>query len=86
MIYLENKQYAQADAELQRAKTMAPGDERVLKLLAQVNQAQGTQSQQRLVAEVKDQKRQLTQEEAAADVLFEEGVIFYRQGRIIEAC
>ncbi|MGI6454878.1 MAG: tetratricopeptide repeat protein [bacterium] len=85
MIYLENKQYAQADAELQRAKTMAPGDERVLKLLAQVNQAQGTQSQQRLVAEVKDQKRQLTQEEAAADVLFEEGVIFYRQGRIIEA-
>ena len=24
MIYLENKQYAQADAELQRAKTMLP--------------------------------------------------------------
>lgn len=84
-IYLENNQFDNAEIELQRAKMIAPDDKRVDQLLDRVYKARSTQaqSQQKIQQVALDQE--MKDRMAAADSIFSEGVVLYRQGQVIEA-
>ncbi|MBN2329684.1 MAG: tetratricopeptide repeat protein [Candidatus Omnitrophica bacterium] len=85
VIYLENDQYDKAEVELQRAKMIAPDDKRVDQLLSQVYAKRGQVQKGEAVQQQAALAQQTKEQASAADSLFREGVVLYKEGRIIEA-
>ncbi len=84
-VYLENDQFEKAQLELHRAESIAPEDPRVKQMLNQVYSKQATSQkqtaqQQQLADAMKNQEQA-----AAAETLFNDAVILYREGQIIDA-
>ncbi|HXK93151.1 MAG TPA: hypothetical protein PKV38_05655, partial [bacterium] len=84
-IYLENQQFDQAEAELQKAKLIAPDDKRIEQFLNHINNQRSsalrTQAKQEQAA-LAAQGREI---QMTAESLFKEGVLLYRQGQVIQA-
>lgn len=84
-IYMENNQFDQAEAELQKAKLIAPDDKRVNQFLEHI----GNLKNNALKAQAKqDQAAQAAQGreiQMTAETLFNEGVVLYKQGQVIQA-
>ncbi len=85
IIYLENEQYDRAEEELQRAKQMAPDDERVNKLLDRVYKNRDNKQKDATARELAAQKQEDSGKKQVADTLFQEGVDLYEQGQVIDA-
>ncbi len=84
-IYLENNQYDKAEIELQRAKQLAPDDKRVDQLLNQVYAKRGAVKKQEMAGQQVAAAQENRDKAAMADVIFREGVILYKEGRVIDA-
>lgn len=85
LVYIENSQLDKAEIELHRAKTIAPEDKRVNALLDRIYNERGTAQKQNIAMNDADAKAKNAQLAKAADTLFQEGVILYKQNQIIEA-
>ncbi|MGC9329062.1 MAG: tetratricopeptide repeat protein, partial [Candidatus Hinthialibacter sp.] len=85
IIYLENNQYDKAEVELQRAKLIAPDDKRVDQLLSQVYAKRGQAQKGEAIQQQAAMTQDLKEQAGSADMLFREGVVLYKEGRIIEA-
>ena len=84
-IYLENDQFDKAEIELQRAKMIAPDDKRVDQLLNQVYSKRTGEKQQEMAQQQVVVAQENKEKSATADAIFREGVILYKEGRVIEA-
>ena len=83
--YLELDQFDKAEVELQRAKMIAPDDKRVDVLLNQIYQKRSVVKKANMAAQQVVDAKDNSSKSKAADSVFREGVIFYKEGRIIEA-
>jgi len=85
MIYLNSGQFEKAEIEIQRAKTIAPNDNRADKILDQIYKARSTAQKDQLTMQEKKDGSEQAGLKSTADALFQEGVSLYRQGEIIQA-
>ncbi len=84
-IYMENNQFDQAEAELQKAKVIAPDDKRVDQFLNHINNLRNNAQKAQAKQEQAAQAAQGREIQMTADSLFNEGVVLYKQGQIIQA-
>ncbi len=85
LIYMENGQLEKAEVELHRAKLIAPEDKRVNSLLERIYDERGGAGRNLAAMDEAGNKENYSQLHSAADTLFEEGVVLYKQDQIIEA-
>lgn len=85
MVYIESGQLEKAEIELHRAQRIAPEDKRVNALLNQIYSDRGMMQKQNVAMTDANMKAKNAQLQAAADTLFQEGVILYKQDQVIEA-
>ncbi|MEW6234984.1 MAG: secretin and TonB N-terminal domain-containing protein [Candidatus Omnitrophota bacterium] len=85
VIYLENKQYDQAEVEIQRAKQIAPEDKRIDPILNRIYKERDAANQTQSQVKKKSDMEKNAGLIETADNLYKHGVELYKQGQVIDA-
>lgn len=85
LVYIENGQWDKAEVELHRAQKISSDDKRVTALLNQIYTERSNMKQQSVAMSEDGMKEKSVQLHSAAETLFQEGVVLYKQDQVIEA-